>query len=153
MHIDWEGTVCSLAQHLSQELGALSTASVEAVLQQVTLYDKPDSFNFRLEADTPPYAFATMVVLLLPTHAVCVCCNARLKNRCLGIGRFMSTACGLNSEQSFSSRVILQMLLQEVQATVHQGSQVMAVSNHLRCSITLATYRLVCIACFKGTTH
>ena len=55
---DWEGTVCSLAQHLSHELGLLSTASVEAVLQQVTLYDNPNSFNFSLEADTPPNAFA-----------------------------------------------------------------------------------------------
>ena len=150
---DWEGTVCSLAQHLSQELGLLSTASVEAVLQQATLCDKCDSFNFSLEADTPQYAFATMVVLLLPPHAVCVCCNARLKNRRLGIARFMSTACGLNSEQTFSTCANLEMLLQKVQATVHQGSQVLAVSNHPRCSITLASHRLVCVACFKGTTY
>jgi len=149
VHTDWEDIVCSLAQHLSQELGLVSTASVEAVLQQVTLCDKPDSFNFSLEADTPPYAFATMVVLLLPPHAVCVCCNARLKNRRLGIGRCMSMACGL----TFSSCVNLEMLLQKLQATVHQGSQVLAVSNHPCCSITLATYRLVCIACLKGTTH
>ena len=103
MHTEWEDTVCSLAQHLSQELGLLSTASVEAVLQQVTLCDKPDSFNFTLEADTPPGDFATMAVLLLPPHAVCVCCNGRLKNRRLETRRFMSMACGLNSEQTFSS--------------------------------------------------
>lgn len=99
MHTDWEDTVCSLAQHLSQELGLLSTASIEAVLQQATLCDKCDSFNFSLEADTPPYAFATMVVLLLPPHAVCVCCTARLKNSRLGIGKVMSMACGLNNVQ------------------------------------------------------
>ena len=44
-----------------------------------------------------------MVVLLLPPHAVCVCCNGRLKNRRLETRRFMSMACGLNSEQTFSS--------------------------------------------------
>ncbi len=154
---DWEGTVCSLAQHLSQELGLLSTASVEAVLQQVTLYDKPDSFNFSLEADTPPNAFATMIVLLLPPHAVCVCCDARLKTRRLGIRRFMSLACHgpvawIVSKPSVAVQT-WNLLLQKVQATVHQGSQRLAVSNHPRCSITLATYRLVCIACFKGTLH
>ncbi len=72
MHTDWDDTVCSLAQHLSQELGLLSTASVEAVLQKVTLVDQCDSYNFSSQADTSPDAFATMVVLLLPLHAVCV---------------------------------------------------------------------------------
>ena len=110
MHTEWEDTVCSLAQHLSQELGLLSTASVEAVLQQVTLCDIPDNFNLSSEEDTPPYAFATMVVLLLPPHAVCVCCNGRLKSRRLGTRRFMSLACGLNSEQTFSSCANLEML-------------------------------------------
>jgi len=45
-----------------------------------------------------------------------------------------------------SSCANLEMLLQKVQATVHQGRQVLAVSNHPRCNITWASYRLVCIA-------
>ncbi len=37
LHTNWDNTVRSLAEHLSKELGLLSTASVEAVLQQVML--------------------------------------------------------------------------------------------------------------------
>ncbi|DBB06173.1 TPA: hypothetical protein ACH3X3_009725 [Trebouxia sp. C0006] len=99
---DWDNTVRSLAEHLSKELGLLSTASVDAVLQEVTLVDQCDSYNFSSQADTPPNAFATMVVLLFHPWAT-------------------------------------------VNATVQQGSQVLAVSNHAQCKMTLAKKRLHCL--------
>lgn len=79
LRTDWDNTVRSLAEHLSKELGLLSTASVNAVLQEVTLVDQCDSYNFSSQADTPPNAFATMVVLLFHPWAVRVCYNCALQ--------------------------------------------------------------------------
>ncbi|DBA68337.1 TPA: hypothetical protein ACH3X2_013648 [Trebouxia sp. C0005] len=107
---DWDNTVRSLAQHSSKELGLLSTSSIEAVLQEVTLIDQSSSYNFSSQADTPPDAFATMIVLLLQPWA-------------------------------------------KVKARVHQGSQVLVVSNLAPYKITLTKKRQVCIACFKGCEY
>ena len=79
LRTDWDSTVHSLVDHLSKELGLLSTARVEVMLQQVTLVDQCSRYKFSSQADTPPNAFATMVVLLLQPWAVCVRCNCRLQ--------------------------------------------------------------------------
>lgn len=67
----WDDTVRGLAQDLSEQLGVVHTACVEASLQKVSLVQEQVSFDFDTNADTPPGTFATMVLLQLSPDTVC----------------------------------------------------------------------------------